>query len=158
MITERPSVLKNWAMAQGQTIQRKSSSLDKKNMRLRFLVLTLLLGTSVVSADDSSVYLCRLDGLPSDEVAVRMKKYYDSSERMEMGKVDRLFNSEVLESTPTKVLQVPLLDKDSCVQIWYGPDLTLDAQLTYDQGTREFHATYKKTNEKMSLICKEIRD
>lgn len=127
-------------------------------MSLRFFFLGLLLWTSIVSADDSSLYHCRLESAPNGENVVRMKKYFDPSQRMDMGKVDRLLNSEVLESTPTKVLQVPLIDQDSYVQIWYGTNLTLDAQLTYDQGTQIFHATYKKNTEKLNLLCREIRN
>jgi hypothetical protein len=87
-----------------------------------------------------------------------MKKFYDASEKMDMGKVDRLNNAEVLESTPTKVIQVPLMDQETYVQIWLGSEVTLDAQLSYSQGHRAFHAIYKKKSEKLDLVCQETQD
>lgn len=75
-----------------------------------------------------------------------------------MGKVDLLQNLVVVESTPTRVYQIPLLDNQTYVQLWNSKDIRVDAQLSYSQGGREFKATYTKNEEKKALVCRELRD
>lgn len=87
-----------------------------------------------------------------------MKKYFDATENMQLGKVDLMMNSEVIESTPTRVYQIPLLDNQTYVQIWNAKEVSVDAQLSYSQGGREFRATYTKSEKKKEIICKELRD
>lgn len=87
-----------------------------------------------------------------------MKTYHDPALQIELGKVDRIDGDEVLRSTATKVIRVPLLDRASFVQIWYGEDVILNAQLEYDQGGRPFQATYKSAQEKIDLLCHRILD
>ncbi|WII72124.1 hypothetical protein QJS83_16805 [Bdellovibrio sp. 22V] len=87
-----------------------------------------------------------------------MKKYFSAAENMELGKVDLIQNFMVVESTPTKVYQIPLMDNQTYVQLWYAPQLRVDAQLSYTQGAKEFSATYTKDAEKKKLICIELRN
>lgn len=108
-------------------------------------------------ANESAVYLCRTHGWATD-IPVRMKTYHDKDQQSELGKVDRMNGDEVLRSTITKILRVPLLDRDAFVQIWYGEDITLSAQLEFNQGRRPFQASYKSETEKLHLLCQEIRD
>ncbi|MEK2643947.1 cell wall hydrolase [Bdellovibrio sp. BCCA] len=121
-----------------------------------FFVVSLLSATAL--ADESSVYTCRFEEDPHGFSSIRMKKYFDTAANMELGKVDLIQNFIVTESTPTKVYQIPLLDNQTYVQLWYSPTLRVDAQLSYSQGSREFHATYNKNSERRGLICVELRD
>lgn len=77
---------------------------------------------------------------------------------MDLGKVDLIQNFIVVESTSTKVYQIPLLDNENYIQLWYAPDLRVDAQLSYAQGSQEFRATYNKNSEKIKLVCAELRN
>lgn len=124
------------------------------------MIPLLLLGLlcSLAQAEDSSVYTCRINNEENNFTSVRMKKYYDFVENREVGKVDLIQNFIVVESTLTKVFQIPLLDNANYIQIWQSPNLRVDAQLSYTQGSQEFHATYSKQTEKMSLLCIELRN
>lgn len=126
-------------------------------MRLKFVFISILLCTSSASADESSVYLCSLENKPSD-VVVRLKKYFDAKENLELGKIDRIHNAEVLESSKAKVYQIPIYQEDYYLQIWYGVEVSVDAQLNYNQGYSAFPAIYKKKNEKLDIICYQSRD
>ncbi len=77
---------------------------------------------------------------------------------MDLGKVDLIQNFIVVESTSAKVYQIPLLDNDTYIQLWYAPNLRVDAQLSYSQSSQEFRATYNKNSEKIKLVCTELRN
>lgn len=89
--------------------------------------------------------------------SVRMKKYFDSAANMDLGKVDLIQNFMVIESTPTKVYQIPLLDNQTYVQFWHAPNLRVETQLSYGH-IGKFHAVYTKNSERRELICMELRD
>ncbi|WP_374034618.1 cell wall hydrolase [Bdellovibrio bacteriovorus] len=126
---------------------------------MRILLLGLIITSAVTAgAEESSVYTCRFDGEYGNFSSIRMKKYFDPAENMQMGKVDLLQNLVVVESTPTRVYQIPLLDNQTYVQLWNSKDIRVDAQLSYSQGGREFKATYTKNEEKKALVCRELRD
>ncbi|WP_413569275.1 cell wall hydrolase [Bdellovibrio sp. HCB117] len=124
----------------------------------RSVLFVILLLTSFAQAQESSVYTCRFENDPHGFSSVRMKKYFDEHENMELGKVDLIQNFIVVESTPTKVYQIPLLDNQSFVQLWNSANLRVDAQLLYSQGRKEFRANYVKNSEKQKLICVELRN
>lgn len=109
-------------------------------------------------AEESSVYSCRFADDPHGFSSVRMKKYFNPEENMDFGKVDLIQNFIVVESTATKVYQIPLLDNQTYVQLWYAGNLRVDAQLSYSQGSQEFHAHYVKNSQTQNLICKELRN
>lgn len=125
---------------------------------IKHFLLTASLLSSIAVADESSVYTCRFEEDPNGFSSVRMKKYFDVTANMELGKVDLIQNFMVTESTATKVYQIPLLDNQTYVQLWYSPNLRVDAQLSYSQGSREFRATYNKNSERRRLICVELRN
>lgn len=75
-----------------------------------------------------------------------------------MGKVDRLKGHDVIKSTTTKVIMIPLVNRDTYMQVWYGDRVTLDAQLSYQQGQQPFAATYKSSDERLELYCQQLRD
>lgn len=106
---------------------------------------------------DSSVFLCRLREQP-DEVVVRLKKYFDATEKMTLGKIERVRQAEVVESTHTKVYQIPIFEKDYYIQLWFSDQVSVEAQLNYDQARRPFSAIFKKKSQKINLICNELFD
>lgn len=109
-------------------------------------------------ADESAVFTCRFENDPHGFSSIRMKKFFDMVENQELGKVDLIQNFIVVESTPTRVFQIPLPDNQTYMQIWHSPTIRVDAQLTYTQGTHEFRAIYNKKSEKIQLICIELRN
>nr|BFD65376.1 hypothetical protein HAGR004_03980 [Bdellovibrio sp. HAGR004] len=117
-----------------------------------------ILGTALQTQAQSSVYNCNFAEDYNNFSSVRMKKYFDPTENMYLGKVDLLQNTTVVESTPVRIYQIPLLDNQTYVQLWNSKDVRVDAQLSYSQGGREFRATYTKNETKKALICKELRD
>lgn len=118
-----------------------------------------ILSTAIQAyAQTSSVYSCSFADDYSTFSSVRMKKYFDPTENMYLGKVDVLQNMTVIESTPVRVYQIPLLDNQTYVQLWNSKEVRVDAQLSYSQGGREFRATYTKNETKKTLICRELRD
>lgn len=128
---------------------------------IKFLLGLLIFSTSIATwAESSSVYNCRFKGDEAKANFVRMKKYFDSQENMQMGKIDlvQIQNQEVLESTPTRVYQIPMLDNQTYVQLWNAKDVRVDAQLSYSQGGREFEANYVKGETKKTMTCKELQD
>ncbi|KYG66974.1 hypothetical protein AZI86_08100 [Bdellovibrio bacteriovorus] len=127
-------------------------------MRLKCLCIGILFSWSWAFADESSVYLCGLGSKPGGEVVVRLKQYFDLAQNMTLGKIDRIYNAEVLESSDTKVYQIPIFQQDYYLQLWYGSDVSVEAQLLYDQGNSAFHAIYKKKTEKLNLICHKTHD
>ncbi|WP_291515686.1 cell wall hydrolase [Bdellovibrio sp. ArHS] len=120
--------------------------------------LLCLLATPLALAQQSSVYTCRFENDPHGFSSVRMKKYFDAQSNMELGKIDLIQNFVIVETTPTKVYQIPLLDNQSYVQLWHSANLRVDAQLLYSQGSHEFRANYVKNSEKQKLICVELRN
>nr|BFD58164.1 hypothetical protein CKG001_02710 [Bdellovibrio sp. CKG001]BFD61591.1 hypothetical protein BdHM001_02720 [Bdellovibrio sp. HM001] len=117
-----------------------------------------ILGMALQTQAQSSVYNCNFAEDYNNFSSVRMKKYFDPTENMYLGKVDLLQNTTVVESTPVRIYQIPLLDNQTYVQLWNSKDVRVDAQLSYSQGGREFRATYTKNETKKALICKELRD
>ncbi|BEV66858.1 hypothetical protein Bb109J_c0278 [Bdellovibrio bacteriovorus] len=130
---------------------------DKICMK-KWLLGLIIASAATTQAEESSVYTCRFDGEYGNFASLRMKKYFDPAENMQMGKVDLLQNLVVVESTPTRVYQIPLLDNQTYVQLWNSKDVRVDAQLSLSQGGREFKATYTKNEEKKALVCRELRD
>lgn len=108
-------------------------------------------------AGDSTIYTCRFAEDENGFSSIRMKKYFDPNTNMDLGKVDLIQNFMVIESTPTKVYQIPLLDNQTYVQFWHSPNLRVDTQLSYGH-TGKFRANYTKNSERRELICAELRD
>ncbi|MBV2167100.1 MAG: cell wall hydrolase [Bdellovibrio sp.] len=126
---------------------------------MRFLIAFFCVGlASSAFADESSVYSCRFENDPHGFSSIRMKRYFSAEQGMDLGKVDLIQNFIVVESTSTKVYQIPLLDNDTYIQLWYAPNLRVDAQLSYSQSSQEFRATYYKNSEKIKLVCTELRN
>ncbi|NUN05219.1 MAG: cell wall hydrolase [Bdellovibrio sp.] len=127
---------------------------------MRFFVALLLLqspASLAATSSESSVYVCRFEEDPNGFSSLRMKKYFDFNENMELGKVDLIQNFMVVESTPTKVYQIPLLDNKTYVQMWHSANLLVDAHLSYAQGHQEFRATYKKDSQSKKILCVELQ-
>jgi hypothetical protein len=82
-----------------------------------------------------------------------MKDYFDSGQNMELGKVDYFKGSQLFESTPTVIYQIPLWNQQTYVQIWYSKDLHVDAQMSLSGGNRYFPATYTKGPLQRELLC-----
>lgn len=120
------------------------------------VALILLGGFAHAQAESSSVYTCRFEDDPHGFSSLRMKKYFDQNENMTLGKVDLIQNFLVIESTPTKVYRIPLLDNKTYVQFWQAANLRVDAHLSLEQGFKEFSATYNKDSQKKKLICAEL--
>lgn len=129
-----------------------------KNYMKNWLLGLLIISAVTAVAEESSVYTCKFEGELGNFSSIRMKKYFDPKENMQMGKVDLLQNLVVVESTPTRVYQIPLLDNQTYVQLWNSPNVRVDAQLSLSQGVREFKATYTKNEVKKALVCRELRD
>ncbi|WP_415061335.1 cell wall hydrolase [Bdellovibrio sp.] len=126
---------------------------------MRLLIAFFCVGlASSVFADESSVYSCRFENDPHGFSSIRMKRYFSAEQGMDLGKVDLIQNFIVVESTSAKVYQIPLLDNDTYIQLWYAPNLRVDAQLSYSQSSQEFRATYNKNSEKIKLVCTELRN
>ena len=111
---------------------------------------------SGAQAQESSIYLCDFKTQRPDVDGLRLKKYFDSEQGIDLGKIELIKDSFVIDSLSTQVLQIPLLDSQGFVQVWFAPSTLLDAQLSYDQGLRPFHATYKKNSERHELICSQL--
>ncbi|WP_374001079.1 cell wall hydrolase [Bdellovibrio bacteriovorus] len=124
-----------------------------------YLILSTAIQTQAqTQTPTSSVYSCNFAEDYNNFSSVRMKKYFDPAENMYLGKVDVLQNLTVVESTPVRVYQIPLLDNQTYVQLWNSKEVRVDAQLSYSQGGREFRATYTKNETKKTLVCRELRD
>ncbi|WP_347356745.1 cell wall hydrolase [Bdellovibrio sp.] len=126
-----------------------------------YLILSTAIQTQTqaqTQTPTSSVYSCNFAEDYNNFSSVRMKKYFDPAENMYLGKVDVLQNLTVVESTPVRVYQIPLLDNQTYVQLWNSKEVRVDAQLSYSQGGREFRATYTKNETKKTLVCRELRD
>lgn len=127
-------------------------------MRFFIGLIFIIHFSRAVYAEESNIYRCRFDNESVGSAMIRMKKYYDTAQGMYLGKVDLVKDYIEIESTPTKVYQIPLRGDQTYMQIWYATDVRVDAQLFYNQGIREFHATYTKSSTKSELICAEIRN
>lgn len=128
---------------------------------MRLLIFTALVSfllAPLAKGEESSVYTCHFEEDSFEFSSLRMKKYFDAQQNMQVGKVDLIRNFMVVESTPTKVYQIPLLDNQSYIQIWLATTVRVDAQLSYSQGVQEFRATYTKNSESHKLRCVELRD
>lgn len=127
---------------------------------MRFFIALVFINhfSKAVGAEESNIYRCRFENEPVESAMIRMKKYYDTSQGIYLGKVDLIKDYIEIESTPTKVYQIPLRGDQTYMQIWYATDVRVDAQLFYNQGIREFHATYTKSSKKSELTCAEIRN
>ncbi|MGZ3775726.1 MAG: cell wall hydrolase [Pseudobdellovibrionaceae bacterium] len=127
---------------------------------MRFLIATafVILVSSLAFSDESHVFKCHFEDETYKNSIVLMKKYYDTVQGMYLGKVDLLKDSVKIESTPTKVYEIPIQDQQFYMQIWYASNLRVDAQLDNDQGFREFRAKYSKDTEKYALICRELQN
>ncbi|MGZ3768257.1 MAG: cell wall hydrolase [Bdellovibrio sp.] len=110
------------------------------------------------AAEESNVYRCWFGNGSFENPSVRMKKYFNPSAGMYLGKVDLLEDSAEKETTLTKVYQIPLQDEQNYMQIWYAKDLRVDAELSFNQGITKFRATYNKNSEKLEMICVELKN
>lgn len=123
----------------------------------RRLSISILFFAVNAWSDESSVYTCRFANDNHGFSSVRMKKFFSPTDNMELGKVDLIQNFIVVESTATKIYQIPLWERDTFIQIWYSPTVRVDAQLSYSQGSAEFSATYSKGSDKFALVCVELK-
>lgn len=147
-----------WTLDKPRPVKLIPLPLDKLHMKYRsFLAALTFLYAFAARAEDSNVFTCRFLSDPHGFSSLRMKTYFDRVQNQELGKVDLIQNFIVVESTRTKVYQIPLLDNQTYVQIWYSPTLRVDAPLSYTQGGREFKATYSKNSVKNALICRELQ-
>lgn len=87
-----------------------------------------------------------------------MKEYFDSTTNTELGKVDLIVGTEVKESTPTQILEVPIWESDTYIKMWYSPQIRVDAILSWSSSSREFAATYLKNSVKKPIFCSRISD
>jgi hypothetical protein len=122
--------------------------------RLLFLIVCFL--ALQVFAEQSSVYVCSFKDDPNGFSHVRMKRYFDTIQNRDLGKVDLMKDLLVVESTLTRVLQVPLLDNDTYIQIWHSSEIRVEAQLSHSHPINKFNAIYTKNSEKRSLFCKQM--
>jgi len=82
-----------------------------------------------------------------------MKKYFDPDSGIDLGKVDLLIGSTLLESTPTQIYQIPIWEKQTYFQIWHAKDLRVDAQLSLSGSNHKFSAVYNKGSLQRPLFC-----
>jgi len=85
-----------------------------------------------------------------------MKDYFDSQLGQRAGKVDLLDNLELIESTPTLVYQIPFIDQQFYLQIWYSKDIRVDSQMSLIESNRNFSATYHKGSLQQELFCTKL--
>lgn len=109
-------------------------------------------------AEESSVFWCRPQSQLTKDFVVRLKKYYDFKQQMNVGKIDVLLNSQLLRSDSAKIYDIPLFNQDSYVRLWYAGDITVNAHLSSSQEHRFFSAIYKNKSEKLPLHCEELRN
>jgi hypothetical protein len=101
----------------------------------------------------STAYTCEFtDDLTSSE-SLRLKEYFDPDQNMDLGKVDLFRGSQILESTATKVYQIPLWDQQIYVQIWYANILRVDGQLTLTGNNRQFPGAYTRDSLQRPILC-----
>lgn len=113
----------------------------------------LLLPTTCLAAGgDSLIYSCEFSEDLSGRYKLRMKEYVDPATNTLLGKVDLMQSSSVIESIPTKVLQIPIFDSDIFMQIWLEKDLRVDAQMLLNS-RQSFKATYVRGRERKALSC-----
>lgn len=82
-----------------------------------------------------------------------MKDYYDTQVGQRAGKVDLLENLVTIESTPTLVYQIPFIEQQFYLQIWYSKDVRVDSQMSLTGSNRTFPATYHKGSLQQDLFC-----
>lgn len=82
-----------------------------------------------------------------------MKDYFDSQLGQRAGKVDLLENWVLIESTPTLVYQIPFIDQQFYLQIWYSKDVRVDSQMSLTGSNRTFAATYHKGPLQQDVFC-----
>lgn len=87
-----------------------------------------------------------------------MKDYFDSQNGQRAGKVDLLDNLNLIESTPTLVYQIPFLERQFYLQIWYSKDVRVDSQMSLSGPNRTFPATYHKGSLQHELFCTTLRE
>jgi len=104
----------------------------------------------------STVYTCEFTDTITSYNTIRMKKYFDPSSGSNLGKVDLLMGSTVLESSPTKIYQIPIWEKETYFQIWYTKDLRVDANLSLTGSNHKFSAVYNKGSLQRPLFCTTI--
>ncbi|MBK9323054.1 MAG: cell wall hydrolase [Bdellovibrionaceae bacterium] len=123
-------------------------------MRL-FVGLVLIFSNSYLWAKptSSAVYACDFTDTNANHDTIRMKKYFDPSSGVDLGKVDLLIDSAVFESSPTKIYQIPIWEKKTYFQIWYATDLRVDAHLSLTGNNRTFSAVYNKGPLRRPLFC-----
>ena len=107
-------------------------------------------------AEVSSVFVCRYVEEQKAAQSVRLKRYLDQVTNMNLGKVDLLENSIIVESTPVKVYEIPIMDNRTYVQIWNSSTVRVDAQLSFDQKSRPFYATLATNTQKEPLLCRQL--
>lgn len=123
---------------------------------IAFLFFSTYNITTQAQSRSSTAYTCAFaDELTSSEF-LRLKEYRDPVQNIELGKVDLLNGSVLLESTPTKVYQIPLWERQIYIQIWYANNLRIDAQLSLNGGNRQFPAVYHKDSRQRQIFCTRL--
>lgn len=106
----------------------------------------------------SSVYECSFVNNYVTTQSLRMKDYFDSQKGQRAGKVDLLDNLDLIESTPTLVYQIPFIERQFYLQIWYSKDVRVDSQMSLSGSNRTFPATYHKGSLQQELFCTTLRE
>jgi hypothetical protein len=118
-----------------------------------FFFLGLFSMTSAAQQLSSSVYECRFENNLVATQSLRMKDYFDTQVGQRAGKVDLLNNLNLIESTPTLVYQIPFINQQFYLQIWYSKDVRVDSQMSLTGSNRTFPATYHKGPMQEDLFC-----
>jgi hypothetical protein len=101
----------------------------------------------------SSVYECSFQNNFVTTQSLRMKDYFDTQLGQRAGKVDLLENLVLIESTQTLVYQIPFIEQQFYLQVWYSKDVRVDSQMSLTGSNRTFPATYHKGSLQQDLFC-----
>lgn len=118
-----------------------------------FFFFTLITSPALAQQLTSSVYECSFQNNFVTTQSLRMKDYFDTQLGQRAGKIDLLDNLVLIESTPTMVYQIPFIDQQFYLQIWYSKDVRVDSQMSLTGSNRTFPATYHKGSLQQDLFC-----
>ena len=142
-----------WTIGKRVSLKSLSVYFDRSNVKILAMIM-LLLQCPTTFAGESEVYACHFQDNNYDNYKIRMKKFFDPSKNEMLGQIDLFENDLSIESTKTKVFQIPLLDRQSYIQIWNSANIRLDAQLDNTQGYRPFLANYYKNGKNTAITCR----
>jgi hypothetical protein len=106
----------------------------------------------------SSVYECSFKNNFVTTQSLRMKDYFDTQLSQRAGKIDLLDNLASIESTPVLVYQIPFIEQQFYLQIWYSKEVRVDSQMSLTSSNRTFPATYHKGSLQQELFCTTLNN